>query len=211
MSRSEIFRQSVFVDNQIAFHQQAIHRTMSHDDSNEVAYMTPLLDHLHAFNSHPKTLNAFCILAYAAANKNDYESNFPLVVVDFFKRLKIEVLYLLTEFKNDWKDYMFENEEKKDLFLSLVAGKTDGFGYLLKVKDLPAILPLFFFTHPDYPHIILLPQSADILVDMFICKDGNLHTLFNEKNNEQLKAAAESAGLYIGSYEVCHLYRNTQL
>ena len=49
LSRTVIFNQSVFVDNQIAFEQQAINRTINRDDPDEVAYMMPFLDHLLAF------------------------------------------------------------------------------------------------------------------------------------------------------------------
>ena len=211
LSRSDIFQQSVFVDNQISLAQQATCRTINQDDADEVAYMMPFLDHLQAFDPQHKSLDGFCVLAYGADTKDDYENQFPRVMVDFLTRLKIEALYLLTECKNDWKDFVFENEEKRKRFLSLVDGQTNEVGYLLKIKDLPVILPLFFFAHPDYPHVCFLSPAGDILVDMFLCKDGNLHTLFDERNNEQLKGAAKAAGLHMGSYEVCHLYRNSQL
>lgn len=208
LTRSAIFTQSIFIDNQIALAQQATYRTINQEDADEVAYMTPFLDHLEAFGPQHKPLNGFCVLAYAAASKQDYENNFSLVLVDFFTRLKIEVLYLLTECKIDWNEYEFENKEKQKRFLTLINGQANGVGFLITVKDLPDILPIFFFAHPDHPHINLIPPAGDILVDMFLCKDGNLHTLFDERNYEQLKAAAEGAGLYMGSYEVCQLYKN---
>ncbi len=150
------------------------------------------------------------MLAYAAETKEGYENNFPLVMVDLLTRLKIEQVYLLTECKNNWKDFVFENEEKQKRFLTLINGQTNGVGLLITVKDLPDILPIFFFIHPDHPHICLIPPEGDIPIDLFICKDGNLHTLFDERNYGQLKAAAEGAGLYMGSYEVCHLYKNSR-
>ena len=210
LTRSDIFQQSIFVDNQIAFAQQATYRTVNQDDPDEVAYMMPFLDHLQAFQPQQKSLDGFCVLAYAAETKEDYEANFPLVIVNFFTRLKIEELYLLTECKNDWKGFVFENKEKRERFLSMINDQTNEVGFLVTVKDLPDILPLFFFKHPDHPHICLIPPEGDIPVDMFLCKDGNLHMLFDEGNYGQLKAAAEGAGLYMGSYEVCHLYRNNR-
>ncbi len=34
-------------------------------------------------------------------------------------------------------------------------------------------------------------------IDQFLCKVGNLHTLFNEKDDEQLIAAAKKTGLFM--------------
>lgn len=204
--RSEIFKQNAFVDNQIAFAQQATYRTINQDDPDEVAYMIPFLDHLQAFKPMPKQLNEFAVLAYDAKNKEDYEQNFPLVMVEFYAALKIEQVYILTEIKTDWKDLVFENEEKKVIFLKQVNEHTHAVGYLVEVKDLPEILPLFFFMHPDYPHIELIPAKADINIVQFVCKDGNLHTLYEVQHYEQLKAAAEISGLVMGSFEVCQLY-----
>jgi hypothetical protein len=211
LARSDIFRQSAFVDKQIAFAQQATFRTINQDDPGEVAYMMSFLDHLQAFKPQPEPLDAFCVLAYGAETRAEYEHNFPLVMADFFTRLKIEQVYLLTECKNDWKDFVFEKEEKQKQFFTLVNGQTNGVGFLITVKDLPDILPIFFFAHADHPHINLIPPAGNIPVDMFLCKDGNLHTLFDERNHAQLKAAAEGAGLYMGSFEVCQLYNNSKL
>ena len=211
LSRSAIFKRSVFADNQIALAQQATYRTINQDDADEVAYMTPFLDHLQAFHPQPESVNEFCVIAYAAETKRDYENNFPLVMVDLFKRLKIGELYLLTECKNDWKEYEFENKEKQKRFLSMLDGKTHAIGLQFKITDLPDVLPLFFYTHPQYPHINLISSESDVPVNMLLCKDGNFHTLFDERSYKQLKAAAEGAGLYMGSYEVCQLYRNNQV
>ena len=205
-NRSEIFKQSSFVDNQIAFAQQATYRTINQDDPDEVAYMMPFLDHLQAFKPMPKKLNEFAVLAFDAENKEDYENKFPLIMVEFYSALKIEQVYILTEIKTDWKDLIFENEEKKAIFLKQVNEHTHAVGYLVEVKDLPEILPLFFFMHPDYPHIELIPAQANINIVQFLCKDGNLHTLFEEQKFEQLKAVAEASGLVMGSFEVCQLY-----
>jgi hypothetical protein len=210
LSRSDMFKQSVFVDNQIAHAQQATYRTINQDDPAELAYMMPFLDHLQAFDPQLKPLDGFCVLAYAAETKQEYENNFSLVMADFFARLKIEELYLLSECKIDWNEYEFENNQKKKRFLRILEGKTQAVGLHLNVKDLPDVLPLFFCTHPDHPHIILIPPVGDVPIDIFLCKDGNFHTLFAESDYGQLKQAAEAAGLYMGGYEVCHLYRNNQ-
>ena len=209
-NRSEIFNQSAFVDNQIAFAQQAIYRTINQDDPDEVTYMKPFLDHLQAFNPIPKQLDEFCVLAYDGKDKVDYEKNFPLVLVEFFTALKIEEVYILTEIKTDWKDAVFENEGKKENFLKQVNQQTNAVGYLMMVKDLPEILPLFFQMHPDYPHNNIIPTLGDIRIAHFLCKDGNLHTLFDKKDEAQLKAAAEMSGLFMGSFEVCQVYNNKQ-
>jgi hypothetical protein len=211
INRSEIFKQSVFVDNQIAFEQQATYRSINCDDPDEMAYMMPFLDHLEAFDPQLKPLDGFCVLAYAADTREDYQNNFSLAIVDFFTRLKIEKLYLLSQCKIDWNEYGFENQEKKSRFLKTLDGKENAVGLLLSVKELPDVLPLFFYRHPDHPHINLIPPVSDIPVDMFLCKDGNLHTLFDERNHGQLKTTAAASGLYMGSYEVCQLYRNSQL
>lgn len=210
VSRSDIFKQSVFVDNQIAFEQQTTYRTINRDDPDEVAYMMTFLDHLQAFQPQSKQLDGFCVLAYAAETKGEYENNFPLAMIDFFAQLKIEQLILLTEIKIDWKDYVFENNQKQKYFLSMVNDQTNGVGLSLQVKDLPEILPLFFHAHPDHTHINLMPAAGDVPINLLLCKDGNFHTLFDESIHEQLKAAACEAGLMMGSYEVCHSFRNNQ-
>ncbi len=207
-SRDDIFKNAAFVDNQIALAQQAIYRTVNHDDVDELAYTMSFLDHLQAFHPVQKKLDEFCVLAYDAKTKEDYENNFPLVMVKFFTALKIEQVYILTEIKTDWMDTVFENKEKYAAFLTMVNHQKNAVGFLVQVKDLPVILPLFFFTHPDHPHINIIPPQGDIAIDQFLCKDGNLHTLFEEKNYEQLKAAANLAGLFMGSFEVCQLYNN---
>ncbi len=207
-SRVDIFKNAAFVDNQIALAQQASYKTVNHDDVDELAYTMPFLDHLEAFYPVPKQLDGFCVLAYGAKTKEDYENNFPLLMVDFFTALKIEQVYILTEIKTEWRDVVFENKEKYAAFLTMVNDQTNAVGFLVQVKDLPEILPLFFFTHPDHPHINIIPPQGDIAISQFLCKDGNLHTLFNEKNYEQLKSAANMAGLFMGSFEVCQLYNN---
>ena len=208
LSRSVIFNQSAFVDNQVAFEQQSIYATINRDDTGEVAYMMSLLDHLEAFCMQPGQLDKFCVLAYHAENKTDYDNNFSGVMVDFLTRLKIEDLYLLTAIRNDWKEYIFENNEKKKHILSMLNDQTNGVGFRVKVKDLPEILPLFFHAHPEYPHINLMPAAGEIFINLLLCKDGNLHTLFDESIHEQLKSAAGEAGLMMGSYEICHTIKN---
>ncbi len=207
-SREDIFKNDAFVDNQIALAQQATYRTINQDDPDEVAYMKPFLDHLQAFNPMPKQLDEFCVLAYGAKTKEDYENNFPLVMVEFFTALKIQQVHILTEIKINWINFVFENKEKYAAFLTMVNNQTNAVGFLVQVTDLPVILPLFFFTHPDHPHIKIISSQGDIVIDLFLCKDGNLHTLFAEKNYEQLKAAVNMAGLFMGSFEVCQLYNN---
>ena len=116
-TRSEIFKLSPIVDNQIAFAQQATYSTINQDDTDEVTYMMSFLDHLQAFNPIPKQLDDFCILAYKAKSKIDYENNFPTAIMDLFTALKIDQVYILTEIKTDWKDLVFENKAKKTIFL----------------------------------------------------------------------------------------------
>lgn len=210
INRTDIFKKSVFVDNQIALEQQSIFRTVNRDDPDEVAYMMPLLDHVHAFQPQQEPLDGFCVLAYAAETRAEYDNKFPQSIVDFFTRLKIEDLYLLTVIRNDWKEYIFENKEKKEHFLNIVNDQTNGVGLRLQAKDLPEILPLFFRAHPDHPHINLMPALGDVPINLLLCKDGNFHTLFDESIHEQLKTAACEAGLMKGSYEVCHTIRNNQ-
>ncbi len=208
LSRREIFKRFPFIDNQIAFAQQATYRTINQDDPDEVVYMTLFLDHLDAFHPQPKSLNEFCVLAYVAESKEDYENNFPVVVTDFFTRLKIEKIFIVTECQMDWKDFVFENEDKQKDFMNSVYHQTNGFGYEVLVKDLPTVLPMFFFKHPESPNINLIPSSGEIPVDLFMCKDGNLHLLFDKKIDDQLKTVAEETGLVMGSYEVCQVYKN---
>lgn len=59
LDRSEIFREFSFIDNQIAFAQQSIYRTINQDDPDEVKYMMPFLDHMHSFSLEPKQHDNF--------------------------------------------------------------------------------------------------------------------------------------------------------
>lgn len=208
LSRSDIFKKSVFVDNEIAFEQQATYRSINHDDADEIAYMIPFLDHLQAFNPQRQPLDGFCVLAYEAETKQDYEDNFPGVMVDFLTRLNINQLILITVIKIDWMDFVFENKEKHKLFMGIVNDQTNAVGLQLEVKDLPEVLPLFFYSHPDHPHINLMPLAGNVSINLLLCKDGNFHTLFDASIIEELKDAADSAGLMTGGYEVCHNIKN---
>jgi hypothetical protein len=208
VSRSDIFKQSVFVDNQIAIEQQAIHRTINQQDADEIAYTMPLLDHLLTLQPQSKALDGFCVLAYDAETKEDYESNFPSIMVNFFAELKINELYLLTTCKTDWKDFEFSNKAIKKRFFRIVNQQTNAVGFLLSVSDLLEMLPLFFNTHPDHPHINLIPSQEGVSISMLLCKDGNFHTLFDERIQMQIQAAAAETGLCMGSFEICQLYKN---
>lgn len=173
LTRSAIFKQSVFVDNQIALAQQVTHRTINQDDSDEVAYMMPFLDHLQPFHVQQNSLlDGFCVLAYPAETKEDYESNFLLLMADFFTRLNIEELYLLTECRNDWKDFVFENKEKQKRFLSMANDQTNGVGYQVKVKDLPEAMPVFLFTHLITRILFLFPRTEMFLLICLYVKTG---------------------------------------
>lgn len=206
--RSAIFEKYGFVDSQIAFEQQATFRSINKNDPEEMEYMLPLLDHLEPFDPQLKPLDGFCILAYNATSKEDYVANFPRATVDFFSKMKIESIFLLTELVLDWKDYAFENPEKRTSFLNLVSHQTHEMGYLMDVKDLPDILPLFFFAHPDYPHILLVPAEGEVPISLLLCKDGNFHALFDEAIGDSLKLTTEQTGLKMGSFEICHAIRN---
>ena len=209
LSRKEIFHESVFVDNQVAFEQQAILRTLAADSNDERDDMKPILDHLNAFYPQSQTLQNFCVLAYDALDKADYNNNFAKLMVGLFTKLQIRELYLLTVIKNDWDEYIFENDEKKDLFLKIVSRHEDGGGLKIEVKHLPKVLPLFFHSHPDYPHINLMSAEEDLPINLLLCKDGNFHTLLNVRNEEQLRIAANATGLVMGDYEICRVIKNS--
>ena len=102
ISRQEIFQQSEFVDNQVASEQQAISRTLVADSDEERDCMKPMLDHLIAFKPQSQTLQNFCVLAYDAVDKSDYDNNFAKRMVGLFTKLQIDEVYLLTIIKNDW-------------------------------------------------------------------------------------------------------------
>ena len=75
-SRSQIFKQSLFADNQVALEQQTIYKMMDQDNPDEIAYMLPLLDHLEPFNPQPLYADQFCVLAFDAPNLTSYHNNF---------------------------------------------------------------------------------------------------------------------------------------
>ncbi len=184
----------------------ASYRAINPDDPDELAYVLPFLDHLQAFNPEITTCHGFCVFAYPASNPMDYEKNFASVLVSFLTNLNCEELYLLTEIRVDWEEFGFENEHKKSLFLEYTKGRTKETGYLIKVKDLVQILPLFFHRHPDSPTISLMPGSGDVLIELFLCKDGNFHTLYDERDENILMKMAAEAGLLHGSYEICQVH-----
>jgi len=47
-----------------------------------------------------------------------------------------------------------------------------------------------------------------LTINLLLRKDGNFYTLFDESIHEQLKTAANEAGLMKGNYEVCYTIRN---
>ena len=151
----------------------------------------------------------FCPHAYDAVDKSNYNNNFAKLMVGLFTKLQIEEVYLLTIIKNDWDEYIFENDEKRDLFLKIVVKHKDGVGLKMEVKYLLKVLPLFFHSHPDYPHINLMSAEEDLPINLLLCKDGNFHTFLNERNEEQLRIAANATGLVMGDYEICRVIKNS--
>ena len=211
ISRDSIFKRSAFIDNQISRAQMTILRTVNQEDEEEVIYTTSLLDHLQAFDPKPDNLNGFRVIAYPAIDKSDYENNFSTALGRLLNDLSIPNMYLLTDINYDWKDFIFENEDKKSLFLSYTKGITNTVGYLFESKDIELLLPLFYQHHPDCPSIGLMNSTGDIQLDMFMCKDGNLHVLYDEKHESALLGAVKNAGLISGSFDVCQNNREGRL
>lgn len=211
LSRESIFKSSAFIDNQLSRAQMAIMRTVDLNDADEVNYTMSMLDHLKPFDPKPYEYNGFCVIAYPAIDTSDYENNFSGALMRFFDVLNISEIFMLTEINFDWKNFVFENEVKRSLFLTYANNLTNSVGYQFPTSAIDYILPLFYQHHPDSPSIGLINSIGDILLDMFMCKDGNLHVLYDEQQKPALLQAVETAGLISGSFEICQINRKGRI
>jgi len=204
--RTTLFKTNPFADAQMAASQQSLLRTLDEQFEEDAAFIKEYVDHAQPFSTERQPTDASGVLAYAAENAEQYSHEMPLALQAFFNHLQATTLYLLTESKLDWSEFLFENEKKKETFLSLVQHQTVDVGYALNPDDLPQVLPLFLFAHPDRAPLFLYADTAHTSLSMFLCKDSNWHLQYHAKDKMLIEAAAQKSNLLFGDLELCSQY-----
>jgi hypothetical protein len=212
ITRPEIFNASVFADNLIAIFQQSYASNIDPTVKWEADMLKKYYDHLKPFQAIDPAIDGHFVLAYAAASKEDYIENFPLVLQEFLRALDITELYLMNFNKTNLFGFEFENFRKRNLF-KLYGGKNNGnLGYLVNIDHLQKSFPLFFFSGVyDIPVIFLITASGKVPLSLRLCDDGNLHLNFQPQYQEHITETAKKAGFQIGDLEICSQYRVHQL
>ncbi|MGV3656431.1 MAG: hypothetical protein ACO1NX_00700 [Chitinophagaceae bacterium] len=204
--RQTIFQTCPFADVQMAASQQSLLCTLDTRFEEDAAFIKEYVDHLQPFTNERQPTDAGGVLAYASEDAEQYSREKPLALQTFFNTIQASTLYLLTESRLDWSDFLFENEKKKWTFLSLVQYQTEDVGYALAPADLPQCLPLFLFAHPDRAPIFLYADTPVTSLSMFLCKDGNWHLQYHAQDKKVIETAAKESKLLFGDLELCSQY-----
>ena len=204
--RKTLFTTCPFTDAQMAASQQSLLRTLDARFDEDAAFIKEYVDHPQPFTTIRQPTDAGGVLAYVAEDAEQYSHEMPLALQAFYNHLQASTLYLLTESKLDWSEFLFANEKKKETFLTLVQHQTADVGYALTTADLPQCLPLFLFAHPDRAPIFLFADAPLTSLSMFVCKDGNWHLQYHAKDKKLINAAAQKSKLLFGDLELCSQY-----
>ena len=206
LRRKTILQTCPFADVQMAASQQSLLRTLDIRFEEDALFIKEHVDHPRSFTNVRQPTDAGGVLAYVAEDAEQYSLQMPLALQTFFNHLQATTLYLLTESKLDWSEFLFSNEKKKETFLSLVQHQTEDVGYALSPADLPQCLHLFLFAHPDRAPIFLYADTPLTSLSMFLCKDGNWHLQYHSKDRRVIDAAAQKSNLLFGDLELCNQY-----
>ncbi len=204
--RKIIFETCPFADAQMAASQQSLLRTLDTRFEVDAAFIKEYVDHPQPFTNTRQPTDAGGVLAYVAEDAEQYSHEMPLALQTFFNHLQASTLYLLTESKLDWSDFLFANEKKKETFLALAQHQTADVGYELTPADLPQCLPLFLFAHPDRAPVFLYADTPVTSLSMFLCKDGNWHLQYYAQGKMLIEAAAQKSNVLFGDLELCDRY-----
>lgn len=208
ITRIELFKSSIFVDNLTAIFQQSYTSDIDLSVKEEAQMLKKYYDHLHPFQVLVPPINSNCVLAYDAESKKDYIANFSLVLQKFLMALNIQNMYLTYFNKKNLYNFEFENFNKRNLFKLYGGKKTENLAYQIKVLHLHKCFPLFFFSGVyDVPVIFLITAVGNVPLSIRLCDDGNLHLNFQEIYQKQIYRAAQESGLQIGDLEICVQYR----
>lgn len=206
IARKTLFQTCPFADVQMAASQQSLLRTLDVRFEEDALFIKEYVDHPQPFTNERQPTNAGGVLAYVAEDAEQYNHEMPLALQTFFNQLQTSTLYLLTESRLDWSEFLFANGKKKETFLNLVQHQTADVGYALTAADLPPCLPLFLFAHPDRAPVFLYADTPLTSLSMFLCKDGNWHLQYHAQDKKKIKKAAKESNLLFGDLELCDRY-----
>lgn len=203
VTRNTIFQASVFVDNYIAEMQQSYASNFDKNNKQDAAILKQYYDHLIPFKTTDSSSNKFGVLAYAANDKKDYQTNLSLQIQELLLSLNISELWLMQFLKtNIASDFPFENFTKKNIFKQLGSVKSNNIGYRFATNQLSKILPLFFFSKQyDIPVILLFAVNHSLALRL--CDDGNFHFEVSENIFQQFSNNAISKNLIVADDNIC--------
>lgn len=206
ISREEVFYKSWLVDHFISDIQQSAYNESGYKFLPRSSAEDPY-DHMEAFHNDKEILDEFNIISYAEKNSMAYMTNRSIAFTRFFELMDIHQLYLLDELQCDWVRFPFGSSEKYETLKCMVNGADTYYeAFILDIRELSVILPLFHFSQRhSTPIIWLFSANPEIPVAMFLCDDANFHTCFRLKDREQLTSAVTTAGLIMGGLEICRM------
>ena len=206
LRRQTIFETCAFTDVQMAASQQSLLRTLDTRFEDDAAFIKEYVDHAEPYTTSRQPTDTGGVLAYVAEDAEQYSHEMPLALQTFFNHLQATTIYLLTESRLDWNEFLFANQKKKERFLALVQQQTKDVGYATTAAHLPEFLPLFLFAHPDRAPLFLYADTPVTSLSMFLCKDSNWHLQYHAKDKNLIAGAAKNSNLLFGDLELCDKY-----
>ncbi|EMR03229.1 hypothetical protein [Cesiribacter andamanensis] len=211
LSRKDIFSQSPVADGMIAEVQGFYARGFDEAVPEELEVLNRLYDHRQVLQPGNKAPQAEAILTLRARTRSGYARRFPKALQGFLEQLGCRHLYLLDWLAFSWQEFPFETADKAATFSRLAQGRLEPGGFLLEIRQLSRLLPLFFFSGRFDGPVIYLIAAEGLPLSLQLCDDGNLHLAFHEQDRPALEAAASQAGLLLGGDEVCFVYYTQKL
>jgi hypothetical protein len=199
-TRTAIFRACPFADYLIAEMQQSYARDFDPTDSKDKATLNRFYDHLQPLQPADWSEAGSCVLTREAAGIREYEAEIGIGLQQFYAAQGIRNLYLLNFLNTSLAQFPSETFRKRNAFRRLTRGGLDHKGFLLPTSDLPAVLPLLFFSGVyDHPVLFFFAADGAIPLSLHLCDDGNFHTHYPDRYRAQVSEAAEKAGLTLGA------------
>ena len=207
VSRLAAFQNSPIADQFIAEMQQSYAQGLNPDYGPDRAELKRLFDHREPLLPNRIVVDGHCIIAYPAAHLNDYIQSCSLVVQRFLQALSIQQLYLMDFVKTNLLDFPFENFRKRNQFKRMGSFKSNNMCYQLATAHLHLVLPVFYLARKwDVPLIFLLTAEGEVPISLRLCDDGNFHLNYHKKYDQQIRNAAQDAGLKTGNTTLCDQY-----
>lgn len=206
LPRHKIFEISQIADRDIAKRQSFYFQGFEGEAPAVIESIIPFYDHMTPLFNKSGQPPSFCVLAYdEILNGTSYQKGFAAAFVQLLKYLKIEELILVQDLCRSWEQFGFKTKDDRDMFQKIAGNDTGTTGFLLDHASLLEILPPLFHNNPDEGDCSFYTLSDDLQLSFLYWK-GNLHTLFNEKDGDELSAAAKHAKLAMGGWEFAHDY-----